>query len=298
MRVLIGTLYTGENEFEQCMQSIRDQTHEDWEHVVYKHLPNKEAHDRLYRTFMDRTGFDLYVKLDADMVFRSPESLETLVDLFREEPDLDHAILAVHDWASGTLIMGLHAFSDRAEWTASNENLFVDHSPEVPGKRLSTKEPPAPIVDHSPNPSPFQAFRFGVHRALKVVQRDRGKLDLFRSRMQWTLLGNIWDRFRETGIRRLGLVVLGAETVLENSVQRTSYATSNDHLRTRFEREYEQMPVDKMSAQLSPQWGSRRRREARYIRTIGVGRLFCSGAVDIPRRIASNLYHSIRRDTL
>jgi hypothetical protein len=298
LRVLIGTLYTGENEFEQCKQSIRDQTHEDWEHVVFKHLPNKEAHDRLYRTFMDRTDFDLYVKLDADMVFRSPDSLETLVELFRDEPELDHAILAVHDWASGSLIMGLHAFSDRAEWAASNEKLFVDHSPEIPGKRFSTKGPPAPIVDHSPNPSPFQAFRFGVHRALKVVQRDRGKLDLFRSRMQWTLLGNIWDRFSDTGIRRLGLVVLGAETVLENSVQRTSYATSSDHLRTRFEREYEQMPVDTIRLQLSPRWGTWRRREALYVRTVGLGRIVGSGAVDIPWRIASTVYHSLRRDTL
>lgn len=298
MRVLIGTLYTGENEFEQCKQSIRDQTHNNWEHVVYKHLPNKEAHDRLYRTFMDRTGFDLFVKLDADMVFRSPDSLKVLVDLFRREPELDHAILAVHDWASGTLIMGLHAFSNRAEWTASNENLFVDHSPQIPGKRLTTKKPPAPIVDHSPNPSPFQAFRFGVHRALKVVQRDRGRLDLFRSRMQWNLLGHIWDRFQETEIRRLGLVVLGAETVLIENVERSSYASDSGRLFRRFQRDYADLPTDEIHARLAPRWTGRRRREFVYLRTLGTRRLMSSAVIEIPRRIASSLYHAIRPDTL
>ena len=291
MRVLIGTLYSGENEFEQSKRSLQRQTHEDWEQVVFKHLPNKEAHDRLYRTFMERNDdFDLFVKLDADMVFRSKRSLRTLVDLFESEPELDHALLAVRDWASDTLIMGLHAYSSRAVWTPSEEELFVDHSPSVPGKRLSTKESPAPLVDHSPDPSPFQAFQFGVHRALKVVQRDRPLLDLFRSRMQWALLGDIWHRFVETGHRRLGLVVVGAEEAFSGNVTREAYDDTGDALRRRFDRDYADLSVDALAATAPSWWEGGYRQWKAYLNTVGPERVATSACIAIPKRIAATAY--------
>lgn len=299
MRVLVGTLYSGENEFEQSKHSLQQQTHTDWEQVVYKHLPNKEAHDRLYRTFMERSDdFDLFVKLDADMVFRSNRSLETVVDLFRSEPELDRALLAVHDWASGMLIMGLHAYSSRVVWEASEEDLFVDYSPRIPGKRLSTKRPPAPIVDHSPDPSPFQAFRFGVHRALKVVQRDRSDLAVFRSRMQWNLLGNVWKRFCRTDIRRLGLIVLGAESVITREVSQSEYDDDSDKLRRRFEREFADVTVQELRSRLHPHWEGQKQRESVYLQNVGVGRLLRSACVEAPKRLAASVYRAISNDYL
>jgi hypothetical protein len=299
VRVLIGTLYTGENEFEQSKRSLQQQTYTQWEHVVYEHLPNKEAHDRLYRTFMEQSDeFDLFVKLDADMVFRSRTSLPTLVNLFRSEPDLDHAILAVHDWASDTLIMGLHAYSDRATWEASDEDLFVDHSPRVPGKRLSTKDPPAPIVDHSPDPSPLQAFRFGVHRALKVVQRGRSDLSVFRSRMQWNLLTNVWRRFCQTHNRRLGLIVYGAESAIAGHIRQAAYAGDGDELRRWFERQAADLSADQIEHRLRPRWEGRTQQESRYLNSVGVGRLLTSACVQVPKRLAASIYHSMHSDYL
>ncbi|MCS3826460.1 hypothetical protein GGP85_001913 [Salinibacter ruber] len=297
MRVLIGTLYTGENEFEQSKHSLRQQTHTKWEQVVYKHLPNKKAHDQLYRTFMEQSeDFDLFLKLDADMVFRSEDSLQTLVDLFKREPELDHALLAVHDWASDTLIMGLHAYSKRVVWEASEEDLFVDHSPFIPGKRLSTKRPPAPIVDHSPNPSPFQAFRFGVHRALKVLQRDRSDLAVFRSRMQWDLLGNVWQRFCRTDIRRLGLIVLGAEQVLKGEVSQSEYDDDSNDLRRRFERNFADLPIEAIKERLRSHWKNGLQRESVYLRNVGMGRLLTSACVEIPKRLAAFTYRTVSAD--
>lgn len=294
MRVLIGTLYSGENEFEQSKRSLRRQIHANWEQVVFKHLPNREAHDRLYRTFMERADdFDLFVKLDADMVFRSKRSLRTLVNLFKSQPELDHALLAVRDWASDTLIMGLHAYSSRAVWTPSDEELFVDHSPSVPGKRLTTTEAPAPLVDHSPDPSPFQAFRFGVHRALKVVQRDRPLLDLFRSRMQWTLLGNVWRRFTETRHRRLGLIMVGAEKVLSGDVTRAAYDDTGDALRSRFDRDCADLSADALAARVPTWWGGRYRQWRAYLNTVGPGRAATSACVAVPKRIAATAYRWI-----
>ncbi len=299
MRVLVGTLYTGENEFGQCKHSLQRQTHTDWEHVVYEHLPNKEAHDRLYRTFMEQSeDFDLFLKLDADMVFRSEDSLQTLVDLFKREPELDHALLAVHDWASDTLIMGLHAYSNRVVWEASEEDLFVDHSPFIPGKRLSTKRSPAPIVDHSPDPSPFQAFRFGVHRALKVLQRDRSDLAVFRSRMQWNLLGNVWQRFCRTDIQRLGLIILGAEQVLKGEVSQTDYDDDSEDLRRRFEQNLADLTVEAIKKRLGSHWESGLQRELIYLRKVGTGRLLTSASVEIPKRLAAIAYRTASSDYL
>lgn len=294
MRVLVGTLYTGENEFEQCKHSLQQQTHSNWEQMVFKHLPNKEAHDRLYRTFMEHADdFDLFVKLDADMVFRSKRSLRALVDLFESESELDHALLAVRDWASDSLIMGLHAYSNRAVWTPSEESLFVDHSPSVPGKQLATKQPPAPLVDHSPDPSPFQAFRFGVHRALKVVQRNRPTLDFFRSRMQWTLLRNVWRRFTETGHRRLGLILAGAEEVFSGNVTRAAYDDTGDALRRRFDRDYAGLGADALATTV-PSWGEGAFRQWKsYLNTVGSGRAATSACIAIPKRIAATAYRWI-----
>lgn len=299
MRVLVGTLYTGENEFEQSKRSLQQQTHTDWEHVVYEHLPNKEAHDRLYRTFMERADdFDLFLKLDADMVFRSEKSLQTLVDFFKREPELDHALLAVHDWASDTLIMGLHTYSNRVVWEASEEDLFVDHSPFIPGKHLSTKRSPAPIVDHSPDPSPFQAFRFGAHRALKVLQRDRLDLAVFRSRMQWDLLGNVWQRFCRTDIRRLGLIILGAEQVLKGEVSQAEYDDDSDDLRRRFERTFADLPIEAIKKRLRSHWKSGLQRESIYLQKVGIGRLLTSACVEIPKRLAAITYRTVSTDYL
>jgi len=291
VRILVGTLYTGENEFEQSKRSLQRQKYKNWEQVVFKHLPNKEAHDRLYRTFMQRADkFDLFVKLDADMVFRSERSLQTLIDLFESEPELDHALLAVRDWASDTLIMGLHAFSNRAVWSPSGEELFVDHSPSVPGKRLTTKGPPAPLVDHSPDPSPFQAYRFGVHRALKVVQRDRSSLDLFRSRMQWRLLENVRRRFAETGLRRLGLITAGAEEAFAGEVTRAAYDDTGGALRRRFEKCYADYSSDALAEIISSPREKRFHQWKAYFKTVGSSRLAKSACFAIPKRIAATIY--------
>jgi hypothetical protein len=294
VRILVGTLYSAENEFEHSKRSLQRQTHTDWEQVVFKHLPNKEAHDRLYRTFMERADdFDLFLKLDADMVFRSERSLQTLVELFESYSELDHALLAVRDWASDSLIMGLHAYSSRAVWTTSGEELFVDHSPSVPGKRLSTKGPPAPLVDHSPDPSPFQAFRFGVHRALKVVQRDRSTLSLFRSRMQWNLLNHVRRRFSETGHRRLCLIVAGAEEVFAGRVTRSEYDDAGDDLRERYRQHYTDLSSNDLMSALSS-WGDNpAQRWSTYVKTVGAGRIARSACVAIPKRMAATVYRHL-----
>ena len=275
-RTLVGTLYCGENEFEALKESLQAQTYSHWEHVVYKNLPNKEAHDRLYRTFMDQQDdFDLFLKLDADMVFRSSEGLRRIVDLFQETDELDHLTLAVRDWYSDSLIEGLHTFSDRAFWPERKESRFVDSSPDVPGRHLKLWGGPAPVVDHSPDPSPFQAFRFGVHRALKVVQPGRWKLRYGQTRGQWKLLQRCWRHFVSEGDHRLGLAILGADVTLAGDVRPKHYDEVQEPLQDIFQ-DYENVSAQHLYTRLSEYWDSEMRSRMRYLYRVGPVRLAAS----------------------
>lgn len=260
-RVLIGTLYSGENEFSEVRTALARQTFTNWEHVVVEHLENKEAHDTLYRYFMNRRNeFDLFLKLDGDMVFRTTESLGELVRLFQSVPDLDHLMTPVFDWYSRMHIPALHMFSNRAAWIEdAAEQLFVDAPPQVPGKRISWRSHPAPFVVHSPNPSPEQAFLFGVHRASKVIQSGRRVFHRGQASFQWRLLKAVWKHYEETRDPRLGLCLHGAELVFRGRLTHSDYVTG----KTR-EAALQDFHINDAYPALREHWGSTIRRELRY----------------------------------
>lgn len=264
-RVLIGTLYTDENEYPEMLRMLRTQTFTNWEHVVLKDLENKEAHDALYRLFMrEKENFDFFLKLDADMVFRSPDSLEELVRLICSIPEADHLMTPVLDWYSGLLIPALHMFSNRSVWVEDpSERLFVDPAPTVPGRRIVWKKYPAPVVVHSPNPSLRQAFLFGVHRASKVVQREQR---VFRrgSWFQWRLLESVWKRFEQTGDRRLAACLYGAELVLRGELSHADYVAGKSGRHATFE-----IPEDHLDDMLKRTWSSALKRRFRYTKLAG-----------------------------
>lgn len=54
MRLMIGTLYTIENEFEECVAAIKRQSYGNFEHVVFKGLRKQEAHHALFSTFREQ----------------------------------------------------------------------------------------------------------------------------------------------------------------------------------------------------------------------------------------------------
>ncbi len=265
-KILIGTLYSGENEFEQCIQSIKEQTYTGWEHIVFRHLPKKEAHDALYREFMQRSDqFDMFIKLDADMVFNTNKALEIIVDIFSQDSDLDHVVMAVDDRFSDSLIMGLNIFSNRVSWVQKEENLFTDRRPEVfPGKKIKLWDSPAPLVLHSPNPSLFEAYHFGIHRALKTFQPNRTDFYPVRSILQWNILKNVWNHFINTDNRKLGFCILGAEHVIKNKVEPHKYDYTNRNLYEVFE-SYKHLQSSELRKDLSFYWSNIFLREIRYV---------------------------------
>jgi hypothetical protein len=255
-RILVLTLYTGEREFERSLAALRGQTFTRWEQLVIEFLPNKEAHDALHREVARRRDeFDLFVKLDADMVFRSSDALEGIVGLFRAHPDLDHVRSAVHDWFSESRVMGLHVWSKRVHWEPSDERLFVDTAPVYPGRRLTLWSDPAPFVDHCPDPSPQQAFHFGVHRALKALQRERPlqRFSYGLSRGQWRILRGTWANFRRSRDPRLALAVMGADLVLRGRVTEREVDAKRGAHGDLYE-EFAALAAEELAERLAPRW--------------------------------------------
>lgn len=174
--LLVGMLFSGENEYAESVQSLERQSLSDWDLVRYENLPNKQAHDRLYRTFMERAAdYRFFLKLDADTVLRDERSLAQFMVLL-DVPERDTLIVDAHDWISDFLIpAGMQGYSNRVRWPVNPDLLMVDHSPIFPGHGYRHYLPPAPVAFHSPNPSPYQAFRYGIHRALRQFSQTGGR---------------------------------------------------------------------------------------------------------------------------
>jgi hypothetical protein len=216
--ILVLTLYSGENELDQCIESLQNQFYQNFEHQVFRFLPNVEAHKTLYGTIQNkRNEYDLFVKLDADMVFRKKEALADIVNIFHAYKNLDHAIFSVRDWYSGLDIVGLHAFSSNVKWKNLNDNLFVDPSPYVPGRRIRFLSAPSPIADHSPNPTVSEAYCFGWHRALKLMSRDTSVTRRRQTIFQYNLLYNIWKQFVKSKEMRRGVAIFAAEQAFSSN---------------------------------------------------------------------------------
>lgn len=269
-RCLVLTLYSGENEFEQSQAALRAQTFDRWEQRVFAHMPNKAAHDALYAEIMQRAGeFELFVKLDADMVLASPDTLGMMVQLFVDDPGLDHAVFGLEDFMSDSKLMGLHLFSNRVRWRLGGERLFVDPDPIVPGERRLVRDPPAPVAQHAPDPSPYQAFHFGVHRALKAFQPGRERANYEQAFKQWTLLKRVWRHFESDPDPRLGLAVLGADLVWKGLLGPGGEDFDDAETQRAFGANATRSPED-LRRELARRWSPGLRRSLRWARTGGV----------------------------
>ena len=214
MKFLVGTMYCGENEYDECIESLKNQTHQAWDQFVVKDLPNKLAHETLYETFMSRASeCDLFLKLDADMVLEDPQMFARIVAYFEQHPQLDGITIRVHDFFSDTLIHGLHVYRSDVRWPRTEEKLFVDKPPVSPDRfRIGVKEL-EPVASHCKNPSPFFAFHYGLHRGLKARQSTGGSHAYYLQTIE-----QVWKHFRRTRDQRLGLAVMGGELALSGEV--------------------------------------------------------------------------------
>lgn len=217
-KVLVLTLYAGENEFEECLNSLKTQTYKNWDHIIIKNLPNKEAHDKLYKTIMEnKNSYDIFIKLDADMLFINENKLEEMINFYKVQKNTDQIIFSIKDWYSELDILGINMFSSRVKWEINSDNLFVDHNPIIPGKKMILWYKPAPVAFHSPNPSYEEAFLFGYHRGLKIKQRHRNIKNSKTAKYHLNLLENTFSSLKKNYDKRKALALLGANYAFDNN---------------------------------------------------------------------------------
>lgn len=280
MRLLILTLYSGENEYSSCLRSLESQEFSDFEQRILADLPNAEAHEQLYRTIMaERGNYDLFLKLDADMILADDEVLSDLVRVFEDHPGLDHLVVAVSDWMTDSLIIGAHLFSNRVRWHRHTETLYVDPDPVFPGIKLVVDSPPRDLILHASDPSPLQAFHFGAHRALQASQAYRRLRDTrtHNARVQWQYLDRVWSHFERSGDRRLGLAILAADMVFERKLPATANEYSDGHVLAVFEGVASLDEVE-IRRRLVNRWGTSSERRRTWRRALGPVKSVAVGA--------------------
>jgi len=192
--------------------SINNQSYKNFEHIVISDLEDKEAHNALFRTFMERSEeFDLLIKIDADMVLCSDDLFAEIVKRFQLNTWMEVLIIAVDDFFSNTLITGMASYRNTLRWNTTNDRLFTEIPPVAKEKIVIDKDDLAPAAIHCKNPSFLQAFHYGIHRGLKVIQPDR--MDKLKSNamIHYESLEATWEHFLRNRDKRLAFAVLGAE---------------------------------------------------------------------------------------
>lgn len=216
MKILVGILYCIENELEECIASVNQQTHQGFDYFVLENLPKREAHHQLYAKFSaGAQDYDIFVKLDADMVLSRDTFFEEVVCEFTNDPQLTLLQVAVHDFFTDRLIFGQHNYRNTVRWSPRDDALFTDKQTHS-GKRVNDSKRLAPAAFHCPNPSPFQAFHFGVHKAVKVMQNGVAHKRANPRNIHWNNLVRTRAHFDRTQDIRLGYAVLGAEIAFKH----------------------------------------------------------------------------------
>lgn len=232
MRIFVGTRYAGENEFEECVDSVNRQKGATFEHVVFKNLGNKESADTLYKTFMQRSGeFNLLIKVDADIVLLDEYLFSNIAKKFHENDWLDLLEIRIHDFFSEQLIWGLPSYRSTVKWKPVQENLFIDDFPPVPKNRwMPDCKELAPAGIHCKNPTPLQAFHYGVHKGLKIIQTGVSEKLTSKSLSNFEKIEKTYAHFKMKRDIRLGLAVLGAELALKGIFQADHLDYSNPYI--------------------------------------------------------------------
>lgn len=170
--VFVGTMFCGEGDFDECCKAITGQRGIAVTHVVIANQPEKEAHNLLWQAWRDaQSTHDVFVKVDADTVLRSPDTLRLIYDQFAGDPRVTGLQAPLHDYMTDGHINGLNAFSPRVTFNDTRDDLYCDRAVDT-GHELVLREKLLPLDlvpagNHCHFASDLQSFHYGVHRMLK-----------------------------------------------------------------------------------------------------------------------------------
>lgn len=214
MKILAGIMYCGENEFEDCIKAIKSQTYKNYDYFIIKNKPNVIAHKELYSRFIEKShAYDIFIKIDADMVLTKNNFFSSLTKRFADEPSLEHLEISIHDFYTDSLIPGIHIFRNNIILENTEETIFVDRvilkkNYKYDNYMLS------PAAQHSPNPSDLQSFHFGIHKAIKALQMFNKKSSATKTIRHFRNIRKLKNNFIRTKDQRLKIALIGAEMAL------------------------------------------------------------------------------------
>lgn len=171
------------------------------------------------------------------------------------------------------------------KWESDGQGIFNDPDPLRPGSRIVVRSPEKPYFHHAPNPSSLQAFHFGAHRALKLVQRGFGveekRVEAMKS--QWQALNGVWNQLLRHGDRRHALALVAADLIISGALGDDAHDYRDAGLLTAFEA-HTLLPGSDLAALIRPHWETAPARLAYFERAVGAAGLekLRQAQVDLP----------------
>ena len=228
MRVFVGTMESGENDWARCQEAIQKQKGADFHHYIVSGLTERDAHIALYDEWNARKkDFDLFLKVDADTVLRHDRVISCYVELFEKEQRLTGVQAWLHDFMTDSKIFGLTCIRNNVSVVTRKDSLYYDrvdsgHDIIVRGDNLPDSINPA--GSHCHFASEIQAFRYGVHRSLKNQQDIRNR---------------VYEAWKSNGRDRVrGMALIGFKFATECRAYNYSDKDFNDSF-DRFSRDYD-----------------------------------------------------------
>ena len=133
---------------------------------------------------------------------------------------------------------------------------MVDSYVKITGRNVHVSNRQAALAIHSPDPSPLQAFRFGVHRAMKAIQDDRApeKKIVEKANIHWNILLLTWRNFLARNDPRMGLAIAGAEFVLGRGSRTFGANYMGNSVTEHFENHYLRATAETLRSELGGRW--------------------------------------------
>ncbi len=237
MNILVGLLYTLENEYNECLRSIHSQSTVKYEVYEVINKPKNVAHDLLYTHFVNNSGqYDLLIKIDADMVIEDKRLFYKIVNEFKANKYLDYLYISTYDHFTDVNYGGVNVYRNTVRWNNNKDNYFTDrvHRNETIRESKKWKVPEeTPLIHHCPNPNNYQAFHFGIHRAIKAFQF--GKANKRSQYVHWTMFSKVKRKYFITKDRKYLLVLAGATYAVSHKLTDTAININDEKINKIYE---------------------------------------------------------------
>lgn len=202
-KIFVGTLHSGEGDFDACCESISAQINVEVTHKVISGLLEKEAHNALWTAWKEaQSSYDLFVKVDADSVLASRTILSDIANELMMSPEATELEAPLHDYMTKDFIYGLHAYKSSVTFGETQDDLYCDRNVTSNNQRVIRDFLPERLIPaalHCYFANELQGFHYGVHRIMK------GQQDTIRK------VVTAWDHERDRirGFALIGTLMAG-----------------------------------------------------------------------------------------